>query len=103
MTQNRLPGITLSERTDDGIDIYAVGVLYELGYALNAVVRQRMWGEAWNRLKRIPGMWGRRNVWNGYLAEPLDSTVRITRAGAGWTRRRAAADLRRHILEEARR
>lgn len=92
-----MSAIKLQEQTGDEIDIYAVGVLYELGIAYNAA-RLNMWHEAWNRLRRIPGMWGRRNSWNGYLAEPLDSG-RCTRAGHGWTRRRALADLRQHMRE----
>jgi hypothetical protein len=88
--------ITLNEQTADGVDIYAVGVQYELGFAYNLALHG-MWREGWGRLKRIPGMWGRRNAWNGYLAEPLDSSRPFTRAGHAWTRRRALADLRRHV------
>ncbi|WP_280413163.1 hypothetical protein [Nocardia asiatica] len=94
--------VRLSETTTDGIDIYAIGVLHELGFAYN-LARHGRYRNAWDRLRRIPGFWDRRSSWNGYLAEPLDPTIRITRAGTGWTRRRAAADLRRHITQEAQR
>jgi hypothetical protein len=88
--------ITLNERTADAVDVYAVGVLYELGFAYNLALRG-MWTEARGRLDRIPGMWGRRNAWSGYLAEPIDSSRPFTRAGHAWSRRRALADLRRHM------
>lgn len=92
----------LTETTaDGGIDIYAVGVLFELGFAYNAACHG-LWIHAWSRLRRIPGMWGRRSAWNGYLAEPLDYG-RCTRAGHGWTRRRALADLERNMREVAER
>ena len=84
----------MTESTE--IDIYAVGVLYELRFAYSAA-RHGAWMEALGRLKRIPGMWGRRSSWNGYLAEPRDSTVEITECGHGWTRRRALARLARNI------
>ncbi|WP_280320099.1 hypothetical protein [Nocardia wallacei] len=80
------------------VDVYAVGVLYELLYARNAA-RHGMYGEAFGRLKRIPGMWRRRGAWNGYLAEPMIRPTGFRRCGHGWTRRRALADLRRHIAE----
>lgn len=80
------------------IDVYPVGVLAELLFAYRIVVKLGKWGEAWNRLKRIPGMWYRRNSWNGYLAEPC-ADIPILRCGHGWTKRRALADLRRHLAE----
>lgn len=92
--------IQLSETTLDGVDIYGTGVLYELGLAYNCI-RLYHWREALNRLKRIPGMCGRRSSWHGYMAEFRDSTIRITRAGTGWTRRRAADDLYRHVIATA--
>ncbi|WP_029931060.1 hypothetical protein [Nocardia otitidiscaviarum] len=82
------------------IDIYPVGVLEEILYAYRAITRLGMWREAWTHVKRIPAMWGRRNAWNGYLAEPRDSSL-CTRAGHGWTKRRALADLMRHMAEVA--
>ena len=78
------------------IDIYPVGVLHELLIAYR-LIRNGFPREAWGRLKRIPAMRSRRNAWNGYLAEPRDSAIPITRAGHGWTRRRALADLQRHM------
>lgn len=80
------------------VDIYPVGVLADLLFASRAV-KHGHWHEALRWLNRLPGVWGRRNAWNGYLAEPLDSNLPFTRAGHGWTKRRALADLTRHIHE----
>ncbi len=83
------------------VDIYSVGVLSELRCAYRAA-RIGRWREARPYLKRIPRMWGRRNAWNGYLAEPRTDGP-WTRAGHGWTRRRAYTDLMWHMRRRAER
>lgn len=82
------------------IDIYPVGVLKELLFAYRVIARAGMWREGWTHLKRIPKMWRKANVWNGYHAEPLDASL-CTRVGQGWTKQRALADLVQHMAEVA--
>lgn len=81
------------------VEFYRVGVLKELWLAYRCARFGRL-GEACRRLRRIPGMWRRRSAWNGYLAEPQDLPLfYFHRCGHGWTRRRALADLNRHLRE----
>ena len=40
-----------------------------------------------------------RNMFNGYLAEPVGVSMLWHRCGHGWTKRRALADLARHLQE----
>lgn len=91
---------TLSEETSDGIDVHAIGVLHELLFAYRCI-QLGMWQTACGRLRRVPRMWSRRNAWNGFMAEPMKSGL-CTRAGCGWTRRRALADLKRQMREAQR-
>lgn len=69
------------------------------------------WLQAWKERRLLPywsyaktqarkGNWRAvRNGFNGYLAEVQFSSMRHTRCGHGWTRRRALADLGRHLGE----
>lgn len=81
------------------VEVYRVGVLEELWFAYRCV-RFGRFRDAREHLRRIPGMWRRRSAWNGYLAEPVGVPAdHFRRSGHGWTRRRALADLNRHLRE----
>lgn len=82
------------------IDVYPVGVLaawkhrrmrgklrYERRYLIDCL-RQRKWRAI-------------RMAFGGYHAE-VDSTWRATRCGHGWTKKRAVADLHRHLESQVR-
>lgn len=86
---------------DRNIDVYRVGFLYALHYDWRAItVAHRRPTKTWSELKRLVhhargGNWRDvRNMFNGWLAEHRYAG---TRCGHGWTRRRALADLRRHL------
>lgn len=78
-------------------------VVYPVGWI--AAWRQRRMGRMkseWRYFKSQvrKGNWRAvHNTFNGYLAEVQYSSMHHTRAGHGWTKRRALADLGRHLGE----
>lgn len=90
---------------DRNIDIYRVGMLYALHFDLRAIRlgygrRNGLLGRTRRELRRVvrclrARKWrDAKNSFNGWLAEHAYAG---TRCGTGWTRRRALADLRRHL------
>lgn len=85
------------------IDIYPVGLLHDVQKAWRS---WRMAGRPprevlWPLVRWFGRSWHRRSYWNGYLAEPVKCDASWTRCGHGWTRRRAYADLIRHMSKVA--
>lgn len=79
--------------TTDTVHVYPVGLLADLRH-----LWQRIRRHPWRTLKhlrrfanQLPARWGRRNYWNGFLAEP--ETERYGHCGHGWTQRRAQRSL----------
>lgn len=98
------PTVSLAPEFDVQVDVYPVGVLDTL-QTVYQWTRHGHVADARHKLcwyVRFWQLWTNRGAWNGYLAEPLDHSVKFTRAGHGWTRRRALADLRRHLREATR-
>lgn len=97
-----------NEGVPPAVDVYAVGVLAELlrlGRSLRArhpqAIRHALGRLRWTGSYLIGQARARnwravRNTFNGYLAEHRSLG---SRAGRGWTRRRALADLYRHLAE----
>lgn len=93
--------------TNRDIALYRVGVLQALFMDWRRLTKRagrRWWDPACTRAEvRKLAIWVRRRNWrairntfNGWLAEHAYAG---TRAGHGWTRRRALADLQRHLAE----
>lgn len=98
-----------TERTDHlgrivSVEVYAVGHLRNFQDLLAArhAPRGRLckqhasrWWIARKRLKMLLGdlLIKRRNYWNGYLAEPVDSEFTPGKCGHGWTKERALRKL----------
>lgn len=83
------------------VDVYPVGLRDDLRRLWRAISNRRD-NTARYRLKRMcRSAFRSRSYWNGYLAEPTACPpgLRWTRCGHGWTKRRAVADLYRHLLE----
>lgn len=96
----------MTEHTDQ-ISVYPVGLLHDLKRARmawrheglrSAVWRIRMASRYLRIYVRNRNWRAVRNYFNGHLAE--HSTLG-RRCGHGWTKRRALADLYRHLAEEA--
>jgi hypothetical protein len=91
---------------DRSIDLYRVGFLDALHRDWRAITIARRRPTATLYELRLLAYWLRRRNWraarnaaNGWLAEHAYAG---TRAGHGWTRRRALADLHHHLDELAR-
>lgn len=87
--------------------LYPVGLFDDLR-RLVIMVRAGRWGTAKYRVKRIARQlhgeikYRELGYFNGFLAAPINydpQSLRWTRVGHGWTRRRALADLHRHLEE----
>ena len=76
------------------VRIYPVGLFRDL----IALRTRRFTARTFTRWFRRS--WRRRSYWNGYLAEHVGNLPH-TRAGHGWTKRRALRDLHRHLAEVA--
>lgn len=89
---------------DRNIDVYRVGVLWALHMDWRALtITHRRPTYVWRDIRYLAARI-RRREWrpirmhfNGWMAEHRYAG---TRAGHGWTRRRALADLRRHLDEQ---
>lgn len=86
------------------VDVYPVGLLGDL----RSFVAQWRFDPAGKRvalrrfLREVRKHRHKSSYWNGFLAEPLEGAgVSWTRAGHGWTRARALADLSRHRVSVA--
>jgi hypothetical protein len=101
---------TLPDTLEAEVDVYAVGVLRDLRIAWR-YARRGWWLRAWDQFRRVPRhpvrhirarQWRElRNDFNGFLAEPTwRGEPEWTRAGTGWTRRRALRNLARHLSKE---
>lgn len=80
------------------VDVYVTGVLADAKRIWGAI-RYRQFGYVRMTLRNRNTWrgWRRRNHWHGYHAEPCNENLPFTRCGVGWTKRRALADLRRHM------
>lgn len=88
----------------EGVDVYPVGFFSDLkiwrtsrGHRPIRQRARRLLRSVWrlgvvNTVMR-PGL----SYWNGFLAEPRKNTKDWRRCGHGWTRKRALADLDRHM------
>lgn len=97
------------------IDVYAVGVLYDLIILGRAIRRRDGRAIRWalgclGRRSRLLWDWARvgnwravKNSFNGYLAEPVAFPAGLRRCGSGWTRKRALRSLARHARKAANR
>jgi hypothetical protein len=85
---------------DDGVSIYPVGALHDLLIVWRTALRAPSHlGWAFRKLRSgFRSGSRRRSYWNGYLAEPTTSNA-WTRAGHGWTKRRARRSLDLHFIE----
>lgn len=96
----------MSDRRVIEIDIYPVGVLRDVQYAV-AALRHGHRGEARRRLRMMlrylagqarKGKWRAvRQAFNGYLAEPDPIPEGLARCGRGWTKRAALRSLHRRM------
>lgn len=72
------------------VDLYAVGLLANLrmlkAYFKTGVDRKWVRHHFWYSLRHN---WRRKNFYNGWMAEPKDSSIPFKRCGTGWTRARA--------------
>lgn len=82
------------------IDVYPVGLLADLRFLYGAARHApRHTGQALRKLtNNWRSGWRRRSYWTGYLAEPKVDNA-WARAGHGWTKKRAARDLDRHLAD----
>jgi hypothetical protein len=81
-------------------EVYAVGLLSDLRFFYGTLRRapkhtRQAWRKLWYGWRQS---WRRRSYWNGYLAEPKVDNA-WSRAGHGWTKRRAVRILDRHLAE----
>ncbi len=91
---------------DINVDVYPVGLLDDL-LRLVTVLPTERGRTAKYAIKRIVRSSSRAikyrkfSYFNGFLAEPTQypESLRWTRCGHAWTRRRALADLHRHLEE----
>lgn len=84
----------MNEDNEHQIVVYPVGLFSDLK-------RQRLRsGLRYLRYQAQRGNWRSvGNYFNGYLAEAQYTSMRHTRCGHGWTKRRALSDLGRHLGE----
>lgn len=88
----------------DQIHVYPVGLLRDLlGLARTIRHVPKRTRHSWRTLRYgFQRGCRRRSYWNGYLAELTEAPNEARpwrRCGHGWTKRRALADLERHLVE----
>lgn len=99
--------------THSGIETYPVGALADLQrlHRLLRVPKARLRDlgapptikrdELRRFIRTLAQSWRAKSYWNGYLAEWAypPATLRLPKAGTGWTRRRALRRFARHIID----
>lgn len=86
---------------DRDIDVYRIGILWALHFDWRALTVSGRWGgKTWDWLKQV-ARWARAGKWrsvrNAFGGWHAEHAYAGTRCGTGWTRKRALADLRRHL------